>query len=147
MSVHQQWDQYEDFVSGFPDLANFVPDEFLYLGGSHNDTTSRCHGLNWYPDEQLWEDIYSLARHVQDVRTGFGGAIFLTSIYRNQSYNTCIGGAQNSYHMQGKAADMVPINNDVSGLWKVADALTPEGGVGRYSSFVHVDIRGYKARW
>ena len=147
MSPHEQWDDYNDFVKGFPILPNFNADEFLYLGGSHNDSTSRCANLNWYPPRSLWPSVYALAGHVQNIRDEFGGAIMMTSVYRDEDYNSCIGGARHSYHKQGMAGDMIPVNGNVAGLWKAADLLTPHGGVGRYSSFVHVDIRGRRARW
>lgn len=147
MSRHSQWDSYEEFTALFPDLPNFRADEFLFLGGSHYDPTSRCFGKNWYPPEPLWKSIFELARHVQRIRTEFGSPITLTSIYRDEDYNACVGGARFSYHKQGKAADMIPVNGQVAHLLLVSSKLTPKGGVGGYSSFVHVDIRGRKARW
>lgn len=147
MSIHEQWDDYSNFVSGFPDLPNFNADEFLYLGDSHNDPTSRCYNLNWYPDVSLWDAVYKLARHVQQIRTEFGGAIMMTSVHRNDRYNSCIGGAVNSYHKKGNAGDMVPLNGNVSKLYAVTDRLTPNGGAGSYNTFTHVDLRGHRARW
>ena len=67
-------------------------------------------------------------------------------------YNRQIGGVPTSQHLGGKAADIV-----IEGVTpdEVADAidfliecgLMKEGGLGRYDTFTHYDIRGTKARW
>lgn len=148
MSRHARWEEYADFCDNFPALKNFSPDEFLYLGGSNSDPTSRLYGLNWYPPKELWNHIYKLAEHVQKIRSAFGRPIFITSCFRNKEYNDGLpGAAPNSFHRRGMAADMQPLNGDTAHLGLTASRLTPKGGVGIYNTFVHVDIRGYKARW
>jgi uncharacterized protein YcbK (DUF882 family) len=57
-----------------------------------------------------------------------------------------------SQHRKGKAADLVPKGISLIELHRIIlrlmrDGKIPKGGVGRYGSFVHIDIRGYNARW
>jgi len=59
--------------------------------------------------------------------------------------NDRAGGAPFSMHQYGKAADIV-----VTGMTPKEVARAAEGlfdGIGRYKTFTHVDVRGYKARW
>ena len=59
-----------------------------------------------------------------------------------------VGGVENSYHVQGLAADIRPENlEDLPELQDLCLELNSDGGVGLYDSFVHVDARGFKARW
>ena len=62
------------------------------------------------------------------------------------------GGVKNSQHILGKAADiriegMKPkeVHSIIEELISKGDML--QGGLGLYSSFVHYDFRGRKARW
>ena len=62
-----------------------------------------------------------------------------------KKHNKDIGGAVKSLHMRGKAADIV-----VKGVSpaKVQQYLKDHlGGMGKYKTFTHVDVRGYVARW
>lgn len=85
-----------------------------------------------------------LIDYLQSKREILGKAINITSGYRCKKHNEKIGGAKESYHMKGFAADinalMVPIKD-------IADLCSDADGLGVYKSFVHVDVRGFKARW
>lgn len=85
---------------------------------------------------------------LQKIRDHFGRAITINSGFRNDAYNTKIGGAAYSQHKYGIAADIV-----VSGITPLAVAqyvqklLPSSGGIGLYSTFTHVDVRASKSRW
>lgn len=82
------------------------------------------------------------------IRSRFKKPIIVNSGYRSPEHNAKVGGVKNSTHIQGIAADIRPQNKeDLKELRKIADELNPHGGVGFYDSFVHVDVRGEKARW
>ncbi|MGL5356286.1 MAG: YcbK family protein [Cetobacterium sp.] len=82
------------------------------------------------------------------IREEFGSAVLVTSGYRCPRHNKAVGGALKSQHVLGTAADLQPLDRSrLSDLKSTALRLNPEGGVGLYSGFVHVDTRGYKARW
>jgi len=80
--------------------------------------------------------------------------IFVTSGFRCKLHNKNVGGVPNSYHTKGLAADIRVI--DQNGDWlsgaEIAalaeeSGLFENGGVGTYKTFVHLDVRGKKARW
>ncbi len=79
---------------------------------------------------------------------------------RHPLFNREVGGVSVSYHIQGKAIDLVigDINRD--GGYSNGDKqivldlletkiIKDKGGIGRYpgSNIVHFDVRGYRARW
>jgi len=82
---------------------------------------------------------------LQKIRDSLGAAITITSGYRTATYNASIGGATNSYHIQGMAADIVVAGKTTS---QVAASAETNGALGilRYitSNFVHVDTRTIK---
>ena len=87
-----------------------------------------------------------LVTKLQALRDALGRPITVTSGYRCPVHNRNIGGATQSRHMQGQAADLV-----VTGVSPAAVAQAAErvgfGGIGIYKSgFTHVDI-GPKRRW
>jgi uncharacterized protein YcbK (DUF882 family) len=85
---------------------------------------------------------------LQKIRTRFGKSVTITSAYRTPTKNKACGGSPYSQHLYGKAADV-----KISGISpkKVAayaeTVLKNKGGIGTYSTFVHVDVRSTKARW
>ena len=89
-----------------------------------------------------------LVEILQKIRDHFGVPVTINSAYRTESHNHDEGGAANSQHLYGLAADIV-----VKGVSpdKVADygesLLVNTGGVGRYSGFTHIDVRKTKSRW
>ena len=103
------------------------------------------------PDEVL-DNLKMLAVQLEVIRAHFNAPVRINSGYRNLEYNRNIGSKDTSQHVKGTAADIV-----VSGVSPddVADAIEflintgmlKEGGVGRYNSFTHYDIRGSRARW
>ena len=100
----------------------------------------------------IYHNMVKVANQLQILRNYIGKPITVNSAYRSQEYNASIGGAKNSQHIMGRAADIV-----VKGMSPLAVHTTIElliekgnmlqGGLGLYDSFVHYDIRGTKARW
>ena len=89
-------------------------------------------------------------KHLQAVRTEWGGLLTLTSTWRPEEYNKSVGGAPNSQHLVW-ATDVVPSNptpERVKALAKIAEEFNFDGiGVYPDKGFVHLDMRGYEARW
>ena len=80
-----------------------------------------------------------------------GRPIWVNSGFRCFNHNYAIGGAPGSYHMAGKAADIVIVGltlNEMIELAEQVDAFR-NGGIGVYprKGFIHLDSRGYRARW
>lgn len=84
------------------------------------------------------------------IREEFGRPLKVNSGYRSPEHNESVGGVSNSLHTLGQAADLAPLAKDmehIAKLHRIAKKLNPSGGVGLYDTFVHVDVRGYAARW
>lgn len=103
------------------------------------------------PDNIL-VNVVKLACNLQRLRDSFDAPIRINSGYRSPSHNQNVGGAANSQHVFGRAADIVvsgakPIDvaNRIEELIRKGDML--QGGIGIYDTFVHYDIRGNRARW
>lgn len=85
---------------------------------------------------------------LRDVRRYFGAPVKITSGYRCITHNESVGGAVRSQHPMGTAADI-----QVAGIEpiKVQDYLEDQYpdtyGIGRYTTFTHIDVRENKARW
>lgn len=85
---------------------------------------------------------------LQKVRDHFGKAVTITSAFRTASHNKKVGGATYSQHLYGKAADIKVSGVAASVVADFVETLMPStGGIGRYSTFTHVDVRKTKSRW
>ena len=85
---------------------------------------------------------------LQKVRDHFGKAVTITSAFRTASHNKKVGGATYSQHLYGKAADIKVSGVAPSKVAEYVETLMPNtGGIGRYSTFTHVDVRATKSRW
>lgn len=85
---------------------------------------------------------------LQKIRDHFGSAVVINSGYRTETYNQKIGGATNSQHIQGTAADIVVSGIDPLSVAQYAEFLMPNsGGIGVYQTFTHVDVRTNRSRW
>lgn len=102
--------------------------------------------LNLIPKTQ------ELANNLQVLRDYLGEPIHINSAYRTPSYNKRIGGAKDSQHPKGTAADITCKSKTPKQLHAIIEKLIKDGkmkqgGLGLYPGFVHYDIRGTKARW
>lgn len=89
---------------------------------------------------------------LQQIRDLVNVPMSITSAYRCPDHNEKVGGAKNSQHKLGSAADLQakgvkPQDLHAAILDLVSAKRIPEGGLGLYNSFVHYDIRPQKARW
>lgn len=78
--------------------------------------------------------------YLQTIRDHFGKAIVVNSAYRTPSYNKKVGGATNSYHMKGRAFDIVVKGVSLDEVCKYAQSIGIKGII-RYNTFVHIDSR------
>ena len=100
----------------------------------------------------VYHNMVKVANQLQALRDELGKPIQVNSAWRSEEYNASIGGVKNSQHIMGRAADIVikgmtpiEVSKIIEELISKGDML--QGGLGIYSSFVHYDIRGTKARW
>jgi uncharacterized protein YcbK (DUF882 family) len=102
--------------------------------------------------ETILRNIQELAKNLQVLRDEVKKPIKITSGYRDSSFNKKIGGATQSRHITGQAADLkiegfTP--KQVAAIIEklIAAGKMKQGGLGIYSTWIHYDVRGTKARW
>ena len=83
---------------------------------------------------------------LDNIRDHFNKPVIINSGYRTPEWNMKVGGAKNSYHVKGMAADPEVKFNFGQIMAKEASSIMGDGGVIRYTNFVHVDVREYKYR-
>lgn len=83
---------------------------------------------------------------LEAIRNHFKEPVTINSGYRTPSWNSKIGGAPNSYHCKGMAADIVVKNHTSKEVAEYASKIMEEGGVIRYTNFTHIDVREKKYR-
>ena len=82
------------------------------------------------------------------IRERIGQPIEVLSGYRCPEHNAEVGGVPNSQHVEGTAADITYDGINVDYLAQVAEECGADGiGCYYHQDFVHVDVRGYEARW
>lgn len=99
------------------------------------------------PDTQEVKLNPLLIEKIQALRDRVGVPLQINSGYRTKEHNTKVGGSPKSQHPHGNAGDIdCPNGMTVDELAEHAEAVGFDG-IGKYHTFVHVDVRGYKARW
>ena len=90
-----------------------------------------------------------LVKGLQALRDLIGKPIIINSATRCKAHNASEGGGLNSQHLQGRAADIRVNGMAPETLAKKAEQIEVfrNGGIGIYDTFVHLDVRGHKARW
>ena len=104
------------------------------------------------PEDDFLENCKELAENLQVLRDHINKPIRIISGYRHPEYNKKIGGAKRSQHMLARAADikvsgMAPAEVHATILKLIKAGEMKQGGLGKYSTFVHYDTRGTAARW
>lgn len=95
-----------------------------------------------------YDDIdRNLVHKLENLRTWVNQPLIISSGCRCPSHNAEVGGVWNSQHVYGKAADvLLPNGWDVDTFADVAEKCGFDG-IGKYDWGIHVDVRGYAARW
>ena len=124
---------------------------------------SICEKPNYYATEHfLYSDFvcpccdaikiipafYRHAAMLEHMRVRLGFPIIINSGYRCPKHNSEAGGAAHSWHLLF-ATDISPEDKNPEKLLALA-ALAEEmgfGGIGRYETFLHLDLRPERSRW
>ena len=100
-----------------------------------------------YPEKWIVSRLTPLCMQLEIIREKLGGhTISIVSGYRSPEYNALIKGAKQSQHIQGRAADFVVDDLDAIDVYNSIVKLSKAkiiniGGLGKYNTFTHIDIR------
>lgn len=83
-------------------MKHFTINEFI------KSETAKKLKIDNTPPSSAIQNIETLVAKILDpARNKFGKPIYITSGYRCPQLNKAVGGTKNSYHLQGRAADLV----------------------------------------
>jgi len=128
---------------------NFTLDEL-----THNRWATKEQQIK--SDESLTDEIIAnlteLAENLQVLRDYLGSAVSISIAFRPKWWELLQGRSGNSQHAKGKAADIKVSGYSPEQIFDIILKLINEGkmkqgGLSKYPTFVHYDIRGKKARW
>ena len=119
--------------------ANFDSEEF------------RCKDGTAVPDDLL-PNTQLLANNLQVLRNELGLPIAIMSGFRTIAYNVKCGGAKDSQHCHGRAADITVKGRTPQQVHDLIELLIKmgkmqNGGLGIYSGWVHYDVGPAGRRW
>lgn len=112
-----------------------------------------CKGGNCKMSADVKNNVFKLAEQLQILRDKVKKPIKINSAFRCANYNdNVIKGAKHSQHKLGKAADIVVIGMTPNEVHKLVCEMVEcgelnFGGIGKYNTFTHLDIREKKSRW
>jgi zinc D-Ala-D-Ala carboxypeptidase len=108
-----------------PKYGYFMPSETMSRDGAKGDI----------------KDV--LRDKLNELRNAYGGPIYVISGYRSPEHNRAVGGARNSLHVEGLAADLrLPVNGAARlRLLELSFRIGGFSGRGFYPKFIHVDMR------
>lgn len=124
-------------------VKTYTKGKATQLSNNFKSTEFDCHGGGCCNTTKVDLDLVVI---LQKIRDHFGVATVINSGYRCPTHNKAIGGASQSYHMKGQAADINVKGIAPSEVAKYAESIGVLG-IGLYDNFVHVDTRTNKFFW
>lgn len=131
-------------IAAFPDAAlseNFRISQFR----------AGLPAINGMPESYDYVRVSpALIEALEEIRARVGQPLIILSGYRPPDYNRAVGAKSDSTHVDGLAADICCTGLTTEDLRDICnEVIGQSGGVGYYSKskYVHVDVRGQKARW
>lgn len=130
------------FISGTPDKKgeySFAKDGNKSISKNFKVKEFRCKDGSDF----ILVDVDFVQNKLQNIRDHFGKPVTINSAYRTETYNKKVGGAKASYHVKGRAFDIVITGVPLNEICKYAESIGVMGII-RYNSFVHLDSREKK---
>jgi len=92
------------------------------------------------PSAMQWDCLKALSESVLEPCREILGPIHVTSGYRSPALNQAIGGAKNSQHMEGEAADIIPYKGTLTDLfvWLYFSELPFDQLIFEFGVWIHV---------
>ena len=102
-------------------------------------------GTNTIPPIDLWANILPTVMTIDKLRARLGYPINVHSVYRSPSYNTGVGSSSGSLHLKFNAIDFSGARGTPHQWARALLSMSEDGiligGIGTYSTFVHLDTR------
>ncbi len=138
--------RYANYIKALK-LKNISP--FMVLQ-PHFKTRGRL--VNTLPPRYMWKNIATTLRVLDALSSRLRATPKeMLSIYRSPAYNRAVRGRSQSLHLSNNAVDVqfngVSAYTVSSVLRKMRSEGVFTGGVGRYSSFTHIDTRPQNVDW
>lgn len=130
-----------DMTKNIGDGKYFTWAEALHFEGGSN---------GWYREptsKVVVEGILKQATQLNKFREFIDKPIIVTSWYRDPVTNRRVGGVRDSYHVRGLATDFIVPGLSPYQIIHAAKEFGWKGGMGQYTSFVHLDSRNYAVFW
>lgn len=130
------------FVNQYGERGNFTWGEALHA----NPAT----GFYRRPTEaSVINNIVDMAYVMEEIRRRLGDrSILITSWYRDPVTNASVGGVSSSRHLTGAGVDFYVSGIHPFDVYANLDAWWGDrGGLASSTTFIHIDMRGYWARW
>ena len=104
------------------------------------------------PKQEQLRNLHELAANLQVLRTRLNAPIRINRGLSTEAENKAAGGAKQSRHLTGEAADIAVTGHTPTQVTAAIEALIKdgkmsEGGLSAYKNHVHYDIRKTKVRW
>ena len=118
-----------------------ISENFTWSEMERSDTARRMGIDNTVPDGPARQAVILLVtRILQPLRTAWGRPLTINSGYRSPQLNTAVGGAPDSQHVRGEAADIAAPDPLLLAQTVVRNRL-PFDQMILYSTFVHISHR------
>ncbi len=107
--------------------------------------TAARFGIDNTPDDTIIQNLHALAEVLEDIRKVLGKPVIISSGYRSFTVNKLVGGAVNSFHTKGLAADFTcPGFGNIDSICRALYPKMQEFGIDQlikeFNSWVHVGI-------
>jgi zinc D-Ala-D-Ala carboxypeptidase len=120
---------------------NFTKEEMTL-----SDTAIRL-GIDNNPNIEQFKNLFTLCTYVLEPLRGIVGPIKINSGFRSKEVNEKIGGAQNSQHCKGQAADTIAVDLSVKDYFKTIQELVRAGEIQidqciiEFDKWVHISYK------
>lgn len=118
--------------------------KYFRLSEFINSATAKRLGIDNTPTFEIVDNLNRLADYLDNIRVKFGKPILVSSGYRCPLLNQAVGGAVNSQHLKGLAADLVCADMEkllsIIRETKGFDQLITEHNKGSKTYWIHVSV-------
>ena len=103
----------------------------------------RC-GCGGESKPEILANLKKVAAMLEKVRQACGRPLAINSGYRCPKHNKAVGGASQSLHLTGQAADVTCATLTPAEVQRIARGVPEVHGLGLGKTFTHLDVRGVR---